>query len=420
MANTYTFQLPANQLPSEISALLLIQWVGVISADHLGLTSTGSGGSSDGGQTYTFGDVTSSHFILETTETWDEWTLATTSLPNEGVVVPVIEEALAKVAAQDFGPDVVYEIGMKTATIGIDSGIFFQLMRALGDQVRIVGKRRLCDRVLLEFTETPPKVPGTHMLFAPETTIRALIFSPGPSAGDLSRRTAAGIAETVASICTLALGRVVNLPPAATTFPATEEVTEEAKSIQSDPSILTLARNSISLDIFGDLAALGGTEATIRAQRALLSYHSALTQSSTDVATMLFISAIEALIAPHQEWGKEKVTKRFIKGVQQLCPNTVNELMAHPNVEVAFGLKLKGSPSKRRYALLNQLYDMRSVPTHTGIGLSSSGALTAASDPGSMRFALLSDLTRAAILGYLQGPFSSLVGHPQIDPPATA
>jgi hypothetical protein len=133
---------------------------------------------------------------------------------------------------------------------------------------------------------------------------------------------------------------------------------------------------------------------------------------------MLFVSAIEALIAPRLEWGKEKVTKRFIKGVRSLCPQAVDNLIAHPNIEMALQLRLKGSPSRRRYDVLDGIYAMRSVPTHMGIGLSRNAMLLALGSSENMRVALLSDLARAAILGFLQAPRSFLIGHPLLDPPA--
>jgi hypothetical protein len=73
-----------------------------------------------------------------------------------------------------------------------------------------------------------------------------------------------------------------------------------------------------SLDVFDEFPTLGGEDGVMRIRGALLSYHLALQQPSPDVALMLFVSAIEALIVPHAEWRKEKATKRFIAEVDRL------------------------------------------------------------------------------------------------------
>ena len=85
-------------------------------------------------------------------------------------------------------------------------------MRMLGDQVSIAGMRRLGSRVLLQFAPTPPSNPEAPQLFAPETDIKVTIFAPGPTASDLTQKTASGMLEFIAAICALALGRVVEAP----------------------------------------------------------------------------------------------------------------------------------------------------------------------------------------------------------------
>ena len=171
----------------------------------------------------------------------------------------------------------------------------------------------------------------------------------------------------------------------------------------------------MSLDIFGDLAALGGMDAMLRVRGALLSYHAALQQASPDVAMMLLVSSLEALIVPRPEWRKEKATKRFIDALSQLCPDVVDSLVNHANVEQAFEYKKRGGPRARRRQLLDQIYALRSNPTHSGLGLSGAGMLSMFSDSGAMRTALLSDLVRGALLQFLQAPRSSLIGHPMFD-----
>jgi hypothetical protein len=223
----------------------------------------------------------------------------------------------------------------------------------LGDQVYTDGRRRLGSQILLEFIPEPPENPSAPLLFTPPTDIRVTLFIPGPVASDLTRQTAAGALETVAAICALALGKPLEVPMAM--FPASDEDAEAARALRRDANILNLARNSISLDIFNEFAALGGWDGVARARGALLSYHAALQQSSPDVAMMLLVSSIEALIVPRPEWRKDKATKRFIEAVDALCPDVVERLINHPNVEQAFSYTKKGGAGARHRQLLNKI-----------------------------------------------------------------
>ena len=73
---------------------------------------------------------------------------------------------------------------------------------------------------------------------------------------------------------------------------------------------------------------------------------------------MLLVSSMEALIIPRPEWRKEKATKRFIEGIDALCPAVVEELVNHPNVERAFSYTKKGGQDA---ASSTSGYDLRTA-----------------------------------------------------------
>jgi hypothetical protein len=403
-----------SRIPAEARTLLVAQWAQYLAEQRLGTKQVGSG-SSGSIQTYTFGSPVESHFVLAYQPANDTWLIQSVSGFAESDVSCLLDDALDHANALDTGPDVVYRLTLSTLEPNLLSGAFgLHFMRLLGDQVRIAGRRRLSDRVILEFTEELVEA-GKPLLFAPRTEIVATVFVPGPVSGPLAQRTASGVVEAVAAICTLALGRVVSgLPPAL--FPLPAEEAGDAQRLRTDPSILGLARDGVSLDIFGDLPSRAGGDAMLRARGTLLSYQAALEQRNPDVAVMLLVTSLEALIAPRPAWGKEKVTKRFIHALDELCPDVIDSLVTHPNVEQAFQVRLRGNPRRRRRQLLDRIYTMRSNPTHAGVGPSASGALFQLADPGGMRVALLSDLVRVALLAYLVAPRSWLIGHPVIDP----
>lgn len=404
-----------NGLPDDVARMLFEAWIIVLSGEKFGFSQ--SQYSTSGNRFHRnaiFGSPVENHFSLDTDG------LTVTLNQSVGVrqieVEKLVDTALEKVATKDFGGTVVYTTEMSVKEPQFTGPGEIHFMRVLGDQVHIEGPRRLSDVVLLDFEEgLLNDVPVGGLLFAPPSKVQVTVFVPGPCSSDLTQRSAAGIVELVAAICALATGRPIlyRAPP----FPAADSDAATALRRKRDPAILGLARDSVSLDVFGDLQALGGTDALLRVRGSLLAYHAALTQASPDVAVMLFVTCIEALISPRATWGKEKVTQRFIKSLIQMCPDAVDELLRHSNTEEAFGFSRRGGQQRQRRDLLSLIYETRSLPTHTGLALSPAGfaGMGAAEN---MRVALLSDLARAAILSYLQAPRCSIIGHPSLDFPS--
>ena len=342
-----------------------------------------------------------------------KWELASVENVKESDIQRIVNDTKDKLAAKDFGGEVIYRANLKSPAFAMDSVSMMNFARLLGYPVHITGYRRLGSRILLEFIPDPLPEKPTLLMFAGSTNIKVTIFSPGPIESDLTRRTAAALLETVAAICAFALGRVVESP--LMIVPIKDDEAATAQALRRDESILTLARNSVSLDVFEEFTALSDLDGALRA-RGSTAYHAALQQANPDVATMLLVSSMEALIVPRPEWRKDKATKRFIEVICELCPETIDELVNHANVEEAFSYTRRGGPRPRRRQLLNRIYELRSTPTHQGIGLAGGGMILTAITSGSLRVALLSDLARAVLLAFLQAPRSSLIGHPMFDP----
>lgn len=375
----------------------------------MSLTQHGSGSTAGGNKTFSFGDPTKTNFVLEHSRN-GSWSLKSNQEVAEKDIETIIADALDRVSSGDLSGNVVYQTTLKSRAFSISPESMLQFARLLGDQVTITGRRRLSDRVLLEFSPEPPKDPAALQLFALQTEIKVTIFVPGPIASDLTQKIAAGMAEITGAICALALGCVVEVPMSI--FPTKPDDVDAAKALRYDISVLGLARDGVSLDVFGEFSVLGGADVIMRIRGALLSYHAAIQQAVPDVATILLVSSLEALITPRQAWRKDKATKRFIEAIEELCPDVVDELVNHANVQQAFDYRQKGGIRARRRQLLDQIYTLRSDPSHSGIGLSGAGMLSMFVESGSMRIALLSDLVRGALLRFLQAPRSSLIGHP--------
>lgn len=407
------FQLPDFQGPADIGDLLFTGWIQRLAQERLSITQYGTGSTAEHGSLYNFGDPTSSSFVLERTVT-GEWSLNSRRGIEESEIISIVSDARNRYVEGDVGDDFAYKAIMTSKAFAMVPLDMSNFMRRLGDQTFITGPRRIGDSVLLNFAPKPPDDPSQPQLFVPETVIEATIFVGGPIVGGLTNQTASIMIEIVGAICAFAIGNPVAIPLVIS--PASAPDTSAARAVRFDPSIPGLARDGVSLDIFGELSALGGMESFFRARGAFLSFHAALEQHSPDVETMLFVSSIEALITPFQEWKKDRATRRFIDAINELCPEVVDTLVNHDNVEKAFGFQKATTPNGSRKRLLDKIYDIRSLPTHSGIGLKGSSGLAMFADPGSIRVALLSDLARGAILNFLQTPRSSLIGCPSFSP----
>jgi hypothetical protein len=407
------FRLPDFRGPADVGDLLFTGWIQRFAQERLSINQHGTGGTADGGSLYNFGDPTSSSFVIERSVT-GEWSLNSYQGIEESEIISIVDDARQRYVDGDLGGDFAYKSTMTARAFAMMPSDMSNFMRRLGDQIMISGPRRIGDSVLLNFVPKPPDDPSQPQLFVPETEIEVTIFVGGPVVGGLTNRGASTMMEIVGAICAFAFGIPVEIP--LVIFPASEPDTSAARAIRFDPLILGLARDGVSLDIFGQLPAIGGIESFFRARGALLSFHAALEQQSPDVETMLFISSIEALITPFQEWKKDRATKRFIDAINELCPEVVDTLVNHDNVEKAFGFQKATTPHSSRKRLLDRIYDIRSLPTHSGIGLKGSSGMAMLADPGSIRVALLSDLARGAILNFLQSPRSSLIGCPSFAP----
>jgi hypothetical protein len=125
------------------------------------------------------------------------------------------------------------------------------------------------------------------------------------------------------------------------------------------------------------------------------------------------VSALEALTVPNASWQNDRVSARFVDFCLQLCPDAIDTLMRHGNFAQAFG----AYRSPRR--LLRTLYGLRSKPLHTGFLQHRASALPAMGGDAGIRVMLVSEMVRAAIVTFMKEPFSSLIGHPTVDPSVT-
>ncbi|GGM43999.1 hypothetical protein GCM10007977_051990 [Dactylosporangium sucinum] len=155
-----------------------------------------------------------------------------------------------------------------------------------------------------------------------------------------------------------------------------------------------------------------GREAYARAEGCIYAYEQAMEQPSEHVALAMYISALEALANPNTSWRKNRSAARFVHFIEQLASSEIDETMSHPNFVQAFG----SIASRKKF--LEKLYELRSTPLHTGMLRHAVGGFFQTDTMASIRVSLVSGLVRTCFANFLRGPFSSLVGHPRVDPAA--
>jgi hypothetical protein len=327
---------------------------------------------------------------------------------------PVYKEALAELvedahnrtlALDYFGTGAWWKASFTaTVEIGVTMLHFMRLMHEHNPR-RFVGDWRLGNDALVSFQQgnmeaTPVSIPkfDVHIIF------RAPGPGPGPIAEEAAQRKGTFVRAAI-SFATAA--PLIGSPPL---FSANDDEIEVTKA-------KLLKVNELPAEIVGmtplwpQIMALmpdeDSKEAVLRAQGAIFAYEQAMRQESEYVTIALLVSALEALSVPNAKWQKEKLTKRFLQFVPELCSDAVQEVTAHGNFAEVFGLYT----SNRRF--LDELYSQRSRPLHTGFLQHQISALPfGGGHLAGIRVMLVSGLVREGIVKFLQRPFSSLIGHP--------
>src|SRR5690348_13351621 len=255
----------SQQLPDNLVRALLMDWFEHFAiASGLAITQRGTVGGK-----YTFGTISGTGVTATPTDAPTWLSFAAEDVANRTAVGEAASKARSKVDAGDFGSEIWYSVPLREPVFNFFASRSAFIFR-LGTQMRIKGWRRLGSSILLDFDETTSEegVKKADALFAPQALVTAHIAVPCPFPGQFSGLIINGIVETVAAITTFALGRPVDIPPAI--IPKEIGKQKEAIALRRDPSVLTLARKRVSLDVFSPLAVDGGIEWSFRARAALL------------------------------------------------------------------------------------------------------------------------------------------------------
>lgn len=380
-------------------ALLLAEWVLVLLQAHLGVQQIRSSGPRAWSATVSTGEAV--EFSVG-----DGGRLEVSSpQPSIDGLEQIALEAHRRAGAGDVGEGVWWRAAFST-DVALTVGSELHMIRVMSEHTPFDGQWRLGDEVLIDFKQGHTE-PGP--VFFPKFTTDIYFRVAAPGHGPYSR----SLAEERGTILRAIVAFVVAAPvEKGAIFPLVGERMDAVKaSIASAPE-LPFGDAPIWEQLEALVPETGPSEARTRVLGAMFSYEQAISQQSGFVALVLLVSALEALSVPNAPgWASNRVTSRFISFVRELCPDAIDETMRHDNFANAFG----AFSSSTRF--LNELYDLRSKPLHTGFVAHGVDFLMGDNN-GKRRLILVSDLVRKAIASFLRRPFSSLIGNPAMAPDA--
>jgi hypothetical protein len=400
-------------LDTHLARLLCVDWVMKLGQDAgLPFHQWGSGAKS-----LVIGPGDGIHVTVDLLEAAPYVVFTCSDAKKQSLVDALVQTAVLKIRDGDLGAMIWFSTVCPVSEWQFSSlsGAFVE---RLNQQTRISGWRRLGVSLLVEFVEELPKDwNAATALFAPTTVAHVHIGVPAPCWGFFSDHVAKEALETVAATCTFALGRAVPLRVALTPTPA--EQVPDLDRRQHDQAILTLARKGVPLDVLNFAKVLGGADVCQRLRTALQTFDAAIRQEHDVVACILYVVVAECLVAPRTNWRDIQVTKRFIEFFESLMPDELDEIVAHGNFEVVFGVQRgKKQPQSLRRLLLDGIYTYRSGNVHSGLESQSRGFIGASDDVQlGVRRSMFALFAEGAILRFIASPRSSVVGHPNlIDP----
>jgi hypothetical protein len=329
---------------------------------------------------------------------------------DKGTALRRIERESRKLgAARDAGGGVWWQLAYR-GDLGFEMTYSLHFMRVMNEQRRFDGYFRFTPSAFVKFELD--EAWRKQALSPPKFEATVTFWVPSPGYGPFGSSLAEDLGQRVRAVISFLTGIPVDPPPVF--FPPKPEQVDEARAEGAKASV----------DLASELGRLGyyvlspgrlpANEALSRYLGALLAYEQAIYQRSDHLVVALMVSAIEALSSPEAAWGKLRVTARFKAFVEEAAGETLDEVLAHGNCAEAF------PRAKSRRRLLDDLYEMRSVPLHTGLMGHRVTQLPGFETGLTARVMLTSILARATVKAFSERPFTSLVGHPSLDPASEA
>lgn len=381
--------------------LLFQDWLLLISKNEIEVTGQGSSG-----ETWRF-NLGSSQSI-EITYVADTGTINVIASAKIGQLVEKLSLAAhQKVVDQSPTPGSWWELSLSSAQTSLDQSSLLHMLRNLGAFKRGPEKLRMGRVALLKIND---KTDGQVSLF-PKLIIRVDFLSPGAAGGPFSKLLAERSVPVINAVLSSCFGSPL-MPSASIHSLKPDEVEATVKEIASD-EIHELGFQG--LPIWGFLQTcylLDASELANRIIGAMMAYEAGMLQRTDHSTLLFFVSSLESLTVPNLKAARtQRLSKRFSYFLEEFCSEDIDKVMNHANFTEAFG------EIKNKKKFINELYNLRSQPVHTGHFGNYSGMMML--NKQSLKVGLVNDIVVAAIEALIKTPVSLLWGHPQLDPSVT-
>jgi hypothetical protein len=394
-------------IPDRQQRLLFVNWIQNLIGDRLGQIQGSQGDFNSDAWTLHVADdreiqleIKAPRFRVETRQ----------PSRDRAAMRQIVTDAWQSTRAFNVGEGVWYKTRFTSQVPMIGPLAQLHFMRFLSEHTsrRPSGPIRLSNKVLLEFEQNQqdPNAPAV-----PSFAVDVTLLAPGPGRGPFAQFYAVNMATFIRAILAYSTAAPLDHPGMVLAFPAKQPDVDSALEKLLNPSVGELMVDGIVLyprieEFSSAEQQFAKLELLRRVQGGLYAYEQALHQESEYVALILLVAAIEALTVPNAGWKQERLAKRFREFVMQAAPAMIAEIMSDGNFGRAFGTYT----SQNRF--LNDVYNRRSQPLHTGFVQLAISPMIDIGHEGSLRVMLVSGLFRACLRSFLEMPFSSLVGHP--------
>jgi hypothetical protein len=281
------------KIPDEWQRLLFVNWVQSLVTEQLGLHSTQGTWEflvDEAGRKVTL-DIKPPTFQVV-------WTSAE---QDRRTVKAIIKNAWQRTQAGDLGAGTWFRTRF-TSQVGWMSDVYhLHATRFMMEhrRRRASGPFRFTDDALLDFTQN---VSDPGPINPPDFTVDVTFRSPGPGPGPFTSNAVTEIATQIRTITAYWTAAFLQKEPdASLTFPAEQHHVDAAQAHLGDPAVQYIAAEGTPLGprIY-EFAQLGGaSELFRRTLGGLYAYEQSLSQASEYVATVMLVSAIEALTLPN-------------------------------------------------------------------------------------------------------------------------
>ncbi len=322
----------------------------------------------------------------------------------EEIIIRAIQTATHNIKINKPRPNCWWVAHFSSDADKVGQRLILHLDRHIGVHTQRPSTLRMANYIFLKIDEQ-----GTALGF-PKLGVDVFIKCDGAAHGPYSRLQMIKTIPVIGAILSCCFG--TPLTPSLIPFSVNDQIERQIEEDIQNPNICELDFHDLPImTLIGNMIHYGADELADRVIGAFMAYECGMLQRTDHATIIFFISAIESLTTPNLDSAKkQRLSKRFSAFLEEFCSEAIENAMNHPNFKQAFG------NIKNKKKFIENLYDLRSKPVHTGHLGNYSGMINS---EDALRVAILNDIVKRAIATFLRRPVTLLWGHPEFDPSIT-